>query len=225
MKARIANILTGTWARYRDIAPHVADISSNINIYIFLYWIFDQFSDKVGPEDVANGSGSNNYATCTQNLPRRPILRPFRDKFVFLAIFGPRIKQYKHRSKCQILIGHAIIRSYIYNSRNNGNSCHDDDQLDLEHPRTTCWRDTGRLSQMRSPPNSVLLQHFSETYDCLQNPLYSDLAALLKTRMADFRCRFFRTGRASKSTSEIGPPSFHSALSTEFLQTAIYLCQ
>ena len=51
--------------------------------------VFGWFPAELGPETRSNGSGSKNGAERTQNQPRRPILRPFRDH---LCWYGPTTK-------------------------------------------------------------------------------------------------------------------------------------
>ena len=41
--------------------------------------VFGRLPAELGPEARSNGSGSENGAERTQNWPRRPLLRPFRD--------------------------------------------------------------------------------------------------------------------------------------------------
>ena len=47
--------------------------------YNFYFGFVGQFPAELGLETPLNGSGSKNGAERTQNQPRRPILRPFRD--------------------------------------------------------------------------------------------------------------------------------------------------
>ncbi len=52
----------------------------NKNKYVYL--VFGRFPAELGPKTRSNGSGSKNGAECTQNEPRRPIIKPFRDHFL-----------------------------------------------------------------------------------------------------------------------------------------------
>ena len=52
-----------------------------MRIIIFIFG-FGRFPAELGPETRSTGSGSKNGAERTQNQPRRPILRPFRDHFL-----------------------------------------------------------------------------------------------------------------------------------------------
>ncbi len=47
----------------------------NYDFYLVFGWV----PAELGPETRSNGWGSKNDAERTQNQPRRPILRPFRD--------------------------------------------------------------------------------------------------------------------------------------------------
>ena len=49
---------------------------------IILILFFGRFPAELGPETFLNESGAENGAEITQNYPRRPILRPFRDHFL-----------------------------------------------------------------------------------------------------------------------------------------------
>ncbi len=57
--------------------PSCGSGNTNYNFYL----VFDRFPAELGPETPSNVSGSKNGAERTQNQPRRPMLRPFRDHF------------------------------------------------------------------------------------------------------------------------------------------------
>ncbi len=58
--------------------PSIKKGNNKFNLYLFL----GRFPAELGPETRYNGSGSKNGAERTQNWPRRPILKPFRDHFL-----------------------------------------------------------------------------------------------------------------------------------------------
>jgi hypothetical protein len=63
---------------HMEYLPWLRTGNANYNFYL----VFGRFPAELGPETRSNGSGSKNVAERTQNWPRRPILRPFRDHFL-----------------------------------------------------------------------------------------------------------------------------------------------
>ncbi len=76
---RLACVVARTTPRTRPdglcavCLPHIGNDNYNLCL------VFGRFPAELGPETRSNESGSKNGAERTQNLPRRPILRPVRD--------------------------------------------------------------------------------------------------------------------------------------------------